>query len=455
MSPKYLNLLEAVQGFMQKKQMVQAGETVCCALSGGADSVCLLRCLLALAAPMQFQVIAIHINHQLRGEESERDAAFCEQLCWTLGVPLQVVRCDVTTYAHQHRCSIETAARECRYQAFAAVRADHIATAHTASDNLETMLHRVIRGSGLRGLAGIPPVRERYIRPLLAVTRTEVEAFLETLAQPFVTDSTNNSDDYTRNRIRHQLIPQMQQLNPSLERTSVGMFSALQMEQDYLQQQANAAFQTCRTADSAWNGLATLHPALQMRCLMLALEEHGISYDAARLQALQSILQNGGKYNLSGNIYAICKRDVFSIVSLPDPPEAVLPQVLQWGKNQLFSGFVVEARLLSMEEMRKTLIVHKKLSKWLLDYDKIKGVIYLQERKYGDVVQFAGHRSASSVKRMIQKQVPPERRKTLHFLADAEGTVFGECLGIAARVQPDETTQRFLMITIQAEGCAD
>ena len=178
-------LPEQVQAFLQEQQMVQAGDTVCCALSGGADSVCLLRCLLELAEPLHLTITAVHVNHQLRGAESERDAAFCEALCTRWNVPLHMVRCDVNAYAEQHHASIETAARACRYAAFSAIPANHIATAHTASDNLETMLHRLIRGSGLRGLAGIPAVRERYMRPLLTVTRAEVEAYLQTLGQDY------------------------------------------------------------------------------------------------------------------------------------------------------------------------------------------------------------------------------------------------------------------------------
>ena len=213
-------LPEQVRAFLQEQQMVQAGDTICCALSGGADSVCLLRCLLELAEPLHLTITAVHVNHQLRGAESERDAAFCEALCTRWNVPLHMVRCDVNAYAEQHHASIETAARACRYAAFSAIPANHIVTAHTASDNLETMLHRLIRGSGLRGLAGIPAVRERYIRPLLTVTRAEVEAYLQTLGQDYVTDSTNETDAYTRNQIRHQLIPVLKQLNPSLEQTS-------------------------------------------------------------------------------------------------------------------------------------------------------------------------------------------------------------------------------------------
>lgn len=446
---KEQTLPEKVQLFLQQHHMVQAGDTICCALSGGADSVCLLRCLLELAEPLQLHVTAIHVNHQLRGAESERDAAFCAALCTRLQVPLQMVRCDVEAYAEQQHCSIETAARDCRYAAFAATAATYVATAHTASDNLETMLHRVIRGSGLRGLAGIPPVRERYIRPLLTVTRTEVEAFLQILGQDYVTDSTNATNAYTRNRIRHDLVPKMQELNPALEQTTIGMLQALQTEQDYMAKQTEIVLQAHQTAYHTLSGLLTEHPAMQLRCIMQLLERFGISYDAARLHRLQGMLSIGGNYNLTDRYYAHCQNGCISIIEHMQPSLEPMPQVLQWGKNQLFSGFLVEATLIELEKNRNPLIVHKKLSKTLLDYDKIKGVIFLRGRQYGDHVQFAGHQSESSVKKQIQKQVPPQRRQTLHFLADEEGTVFAEFLGVAARVQPDAETKRLLQISIQ------
>ena len=420
-------LPEQVRAFLQEQQMVQAGDTVCCALSGGADSVCLLRCLLELAEPLHLTITAVHVNHQLRGAESERDAAFCEALCTRWNVPLHMVRCDVNAYAEQHHASIETAARACRYAAFSAIPANHIATAHTASDNLETMLHRLIRGSGLRGLAGIPAVRERYIRPLLIVTRAEVEAYLQTLRQDYVTDSTNETDAYTRNQIRHQLIPVLKQLNPSLEQTSIGMLQVLRSEQDYLRHQTEHCFQQHTTAAGTLSGLLEEHPAMQQRCIIQLLEQFQISYQADRIARLQQLLQTGGKCNLNADYDAVAKNGSLSIQKRVTLPEPVKPKILHEGENQIFSGFFVKARIVSWENMRNPLIVHKKLSK------------------------IAGHRTVASVKKQIQKQVPPERRQNLHFLADEAGTIFAEFLGVAARVAPTAETTHVLELEMIQE----
>lgn len=138
----------AVHAFLTELDCLRPEDTVCCALSGGADSVCLLRCLLALSQEWKITLSAVHINHHLRGAESDRDAAFCRELCEALAVPLQILDVDAAQYARQMHCSEELAARTCRYEAFSQVQADWIATAHTASDNAETLVHRLIRGQG-------------------------------------------------------------------------------------------------------------------------------------------------------------------------------------------------------------------------------------------------------------------------------------------------------------------
>ena len=263
----------AVLEQLRELHCLEPEQTVCCALSGGADSVCLLRCLLELRPVLGITITAVHVNHHLRGAESERDRAFCQQLCAGLGVRLAVYDVNPAARAAQEHCSEELAARECRYAAFAQVQADWIATAHTASDNLETAVHRLVRGASLHGLTAIPPKNGRFLRPLLRVTRRQVEQYLESLGQTYVTDSTNLTDAYTRNRIRHQVIPALEQLNPSVERTVSYTLRSLRREDDFLHQQAQAAYAKCHTGKNTLSGLETLHEALQFRCIAMLLEE--------------------------------------------------------------------------------------------------------------------------------------------------------------------------------------
>ena len=178
------------------------------ALSGGADSTALLLCLHELKEQLSLDLRAVHVHHGIRGAEADRDAAFCAELCKQYGIPLQTVHVNVPAYAAEHRLSEETAARRLRYEALDQAAPDGvIVTAHHAGDNAETVLFHLIRGSGLRGLCGIPPKNGRILRPMLEAEKSEILAFLQERGQSFVEDSTNHEGGSSRNRIRHDTMP--------------------------------------------------------------------------------------------------------------------------------------------------------------------------------------------------------------------------------------------------------
>lgn len=266
-----------------------------------------------------------------------RDAQFCRRLCAALGVRLTVLDVNAAARAAVEQCSEELAARMCRYEAFAQVQADWIATAHTASDNLETLVHRMVRGASLHGLTAIPPRNGRFLRPLLRITREQVETYLAALEQTYVTDSTNLTDDYTRNRIRHHIIPAMQALNPAAERTVSYTLRSLRREDNFLTQQASAAYRCCHTAENTLDGLEQLHPALRFRCIAMLLEECGFSCDAPLLERLERLTRQGGRWNLSGDVYAVGKPGRLTIETCPKRRGILEPVRVQLGENRLDS----------------------------------------------------------------------------------------------------------------------
>ena len=198
-------MFEKVKTTISKFNMLEPSEKILVGLSGGADSVSLLICLKELG----YNVSAMHINHNLRGEESNRDERFCVKLCEKLDIPLTVKSIDVKAYCRENKLGLEEGARELRYKAFSDVGADKICTAHTLSDSVETMLINLTRGTALKGLCGVPNKRDNIVRPLIECTREEVEEFLNKKNISYVTDSTNNSNDYTRNKFRHLVIPEI------------------------------------------------------------------------------------------------------------------------------------------------------------------------------------------------------------------------------------------------------
>lgn len=205
-----------VSGFIQQHQLMDGSGKYLVALSGGADSVALLR----VTRLIGYDVEAAHCNFRLRGEESDRDEAFCKQLCASLGIPLHIAHFDTSEYAAAHHLSIEMAARHLRYGYFRQLLADlgaqGVLVAHHRDDSVETVMLNIIRGTGIHGLTGIAPQHEGVIRPLLCVGRDDIVAFLTYIGQDYVTDSTNLVDDVVRNKIRLNILPLMREINPSV-----------------------------------------------------------------------------------------------------------------------------------------------------------------------------------------------------------------------------------------------
>lgn len=212
-----MDFVNKIRQYIISNNLLKDGADVIVGLSGGADSTALLKVLLTLG----YRCTAVHCNFHLRGAESDRDQQFVTELCSRLDIRLEVCHYDTESYARQHGISIEMAARELRYADFNRImqerQASAVCIAHHRDDSVETLLLNLIRGTGLRGLTGIKPVNGNIIRPLLCVSRTEIEQWLTETGQPYVTDSTNLETDYTRNKIRNQLLPLMRTINPDAD----------------------------------------------------------------------------------------------------------------------------------------------------------------------------------------------------------------------------------------------
>ena len=213
-------LMLEIKRYIEKNQLIRPGDGVVVGLSGGPDSVFLLYALHTLQARMGFTLRAVHVHHGIRGAEADRDAAFSEKLCAKLVVPFQAVHVDAPSYAAQQGLSLEEAARILRYEALETARQQlttptaWIAVAQHLVDQAETVLHNLVRGAGLRGLAGMENRRNHVIRPLLSIKREDILKWLEQNKIAYVTDSTNADPHYTRNRIRSTVLPELREINP-------------------------------------------------------------------------------------------------------------------------------------------------------------------------------------------------------------------------------------------------
>ena len=268
--PPAKNGVKMTIDFGKERELLPRGTRLLCAVSGGADSMCLLHLMKSRAAELEIQVFAAHYEHGLRGEESLRDCAFVENWCREKGILCVSEHGDVRAYAREKGMGTEAAARELRY-AFLQKTAEElgctrIATAHNAEDNAETLLLNLCRGSGAAGLRGIPPVRGNIIRPLLGCTRAEIEEYLRENHVPHVEDSSNAGDEYSRNLIRHRVTPALREINPAFSSAALRTAELMRRDEDCLSTMAEEFIRENFDGVSLpLERLRALHPAVAGR----------------------------------------------------------------------------------------------------------------------------------------------------------------------------------------------
>lgn len=439
-------MLNSVKQAIAAYGLLQDTRQITVAVSGGADSTALLYAMAALREQYGYELYAAHYNHRLRGAESDSDAAFVAQVCQKLGVPLFSGEGDVAALARQQKCSIELAARQARYAFLEQVAKGKLATAHTAEDNLETVLFHIARGTGLRGLCGIPPQRDNIIRPMLFCTRRQVEAYLAALGAAYRTDSTNAQDAYTRNRIRHHIVPQLQAINSSAVEHTAQLCRFLQQDQAYLAHCTEKTFADleCKGGLAA-TATAELHPAIRIRVIEKLLTQAGVPSDALHLQEVeQLVLQGSGRRGLFGGFSAEIKGGVLRIVSTTVQSLPTVEVTPQNGPVELHG---LRFLLLDSAEYEKKQKIHNLLFKYAIDYGKISGKLVLRSRMEGDALKIAGRGVTKTLKKLFcEADIPVAARNSVPVLADAKGVLFVRGFGVDARVQPDVDCQKYLVV---------
>ncbi len=286
-------MLSKLTAFVRRYNMIDPGDCVVCAVSGGADSMALLWAMYCLRDTLQIRLAAAHFNHGLRGEESDRDAQFVRDFCEGYQIPFYCQKSNVTAGPK----GLEAAARDARY-GFLQSLPGKIATAHTANDNAETVLMHLVRGTGLKGLGGISPVKERLIRPMLTITREEVLAFLQEYHISYVNDSSNATDLFLRNRLRHRVMPVLTEENPRLAEDISAM--ALSLRED--EQELEALTQPVSDVEQ----LRQMSSARRSRALMAFLHSCNVPEpEREHIALLESLVFSGkpsARANFPGNV---------------------------------------------------------------------------------------------------------------------------------------------------------
>ena len=385
----------------QLQSLVIPGEQLVCAVSGGADSMALLWGAYLLKDMLGITLSAAHFNHGLRGAESDRDEAFVREFCDRFDIPLFVGSGNVVA----GKKGLEAAARDARYGFFDTLPGK-IATAHTADDNAETVLMHLVRGTGLKGLGGIAPINGRLIRPMLTITRQQVEEFLAEYHISYIEDSSNGGDAFLRNRLRHHVMPLLRQENPCIAENMSAMALRLRQDEQALMQQAT--FETLPDVDT----LKAMHPAIRSRVLERFLKENGVKEPEAQHIALAEELVFSGKPSARAQFPGgvTLTRNYQSLQVLTRLPELLETELPEEGCVQIpgYRIVVQPAQKILNTEAVFTVIP--------------KGKLVVRCRHSADKIRLPG--GTKSVKKLfIDRKIPAHQRLQIPVIADDEGII--------------------------------
>ena len=426
--------------------MFSHGDEVLVGLSGGADSVALLICLLKLRKKYGISVKAMHINHLLRGDEAFRDEKFVDSLCKRLDVPLKIERVNVRKIAEEKRQSTELAARNVRYSLFSSTECSKIATAHTASDNLETVILNLARGTAGTGLCGIPPVRGNIVRPLILCTRDEITDFLKQSDEVFVTDSTNSSYDYSRNVVRHSVVPVFKNLNVNAENAAVRMSAALREDMHFIagiaKSEYNKAFENGKLSTKIGElPQPVLKRVLQMYYFDVCPDGE---LDSQHINSMLQVVS--GQYKRvslpCGFVFAKYKQEY--IIEKGEKP-------IEYNRDiSLFSeeakSVFPQLRFVEKQEYQKISKINKLLFKFSIDCDKIIGNTTVRSRLNGDSYRPVGRNVTKSLRKLLcENGCSQADKNSLTVLCDDKGIIYTNLFGIDERVKVDESSDKIAM----------
>lgn len=421
------------------------------AVSGGADSMTLLHALVALREEMRLSLVAAHVHHGLRGKQADADETFVHAQCEALCVPLAVLHADVAKEARRGE-GIEAAGRRIRYDYFRRLAQEYaypfIATAHTADDNLETVLLHLTRGSSLHGLCGIPPIDGIRIRPLLSCTRAQIEAYCAEKHIPYVTDATNADITYSRNRVRTLVVPQLRAINPQVTAACDRLTIGLREEDAFLEDLAAEWQKRARVATDrfAVSVLRDAPPVLQRRALCRILRDCGADAEACHIALLEAALKDGGSVDLPGDVRAAVVGETLRVYRLSACQKtAYFEMPLCVGSTYEIAGETYSATCVSRENFEETRKIHKNVLKFALDYDKICSDILIRQRKAGDAFHPVNGVGKTLKKYFNENRVDVWERGRIPLLCDRDGVVLVTGYSCDERVKMTADTKRVLL----------
>ncbi len=416
---------------IHKYKMLSAGDTVLVGVSGGADSMLLLDFFVKNKDKLNINVKAAHVEHGIRGKSSLDDAAFVKAYCEHNNIEFHMLSIHAVSEAAAAGLGVEEYSRNRRYAFFESIECDKIATAHNLSDNIETVLFRLVRGTGLKGVCGIPPVRGKIIRPLIEISSDDIRKYCLNHSIAFRTDETNLSNDYSRNKIRNEILPLFLKLNDDYENKFAEFISDSTDDYSFIDKCADEGYHlACTDNKLKLDTLKTLDPAVLKRVLSKYFFEQGIHLDRNHLMSVLNLVNKTGKVQIKGEWFAVADSKNLRLARLSESE----------------NSFNYITKILNIDEF------NEKSVDFYCDYDKINGSVTVRGRNCGDRISPANRGCTKSLKKLFNElSVPVEKRASVGVICDDLGII-----GIAdycadERVKTDKNTKRVITIKILAE----
>ncbi len=422
-----------IKAYMEQNKLICRGQHIIIGVSGGADSICLFHILRLLQEEYELKLTVAHINHGMR-QEAEEDAAFVEELCKEWEVPYKEHKCNIVELAKEQKCSEEVVGRNERYEFFEKVRseygADRIAVAHTMNDQAETMLMRLVRGTGVTGLGAIMAKRDFIIRPLLMMSREEVETYCSDNGLLFKEDVTNKMNIYTRNKMRLQVLPILKkEFNPKAVEAIAQAAIQLQETEDYLEKQTKIAYDSAvqkykKGYSINIKELMSFHQVIQSRVVRMAIEHHMGSLKDVSYRNITDILslmdkQSGKSINIGGKSVAVREHDEIRVIK--QEKTLAYSQILELGVNKIVECNK-KVQMIPLDSSKNTQRYENTYTK-NIDYDKINGNVHIRTRRAGDRIRLKnGSKKLKDF--FIDEKIPKTSRDDIVLIADGANIIW-------------------------------
>lgn len=416
---------------VKKYNMLSKGDRVLIGVSGGADSIALLEFFVSVKEKYDLDICVAHIEHGIRGEDSVNDAEFVENYCKKLGVNFYLKTIDAPNLAKKAKMGVEEYSRMARYDFFNTIECDKIATAHNLTDNIETLLFRLARGTGLKGACSIPAVRGKIIRPFIEVSSGEIRKWCNDNNIPYRVDCTNSDSAYSRNLIRLEILPLFEKLNANYQDNIENFISDVNEDYAFIDDYVKSIYpKIVKNNEIDLTKLNELDLSIKKRILIMFFDENGYSLNRIHLQSVIDITLKSSKSQIKENVFAISAKGKIRLAKF----------------NDLNKKDEFVTKILNIDEFKDKNI------DFYCDCDKIVGNIIIRAKQAGDRIKPAGRNVSKTLKKLFNESAYPiEKRDKKIVVCDDFGIV--GVIGLCAdeRVKVDCNTAKILTIKLPSE----